>query len=433
MRSQILTPVLCFLLATFCTITPSFSATKLVNLKAKESSIETVTSLKKNLNTENISAIAVQTKTPENTPENKGVNSERQTGYQGEKTSFKENSYKNNMVTASENSISETVSNASQKAEVGMFQKGMFYGFTAMVILLNLVCFFLFEEKNYLWYALTLASITITFMFGDNLFPYLGITGIENGPAMQTSLLLIATICSAIFASKYLLVEEFFPKLKWIASSLITLAFLSTFIGWVSEATFATGIANAALLSVFALYFSAGVALFSKKNYVKFYVIAFAIPLLFSLDFFVLKNMGINFLFTESIHLKGAIVIEMLIITYAVMYRMGAIKEEHVLRQTEMRIFLQRQEVINRSNTEKIMQDMYLENLIMQYDLDGLEIKLLQYISEGKDNAKIARKLKTTELEIEEFTKELYFKLDIGEQIKEDYRMVETQPDYIYN
>ena len=88
---------------------------------------------------------------------------------------------------------------------------------------------------------------------------------------------------------------------------------------------------------------------------------------------------------------------------------------------------------MNRTNTEKLMQDMYLENLIMQYDLDGFEIKLLQYISEGKDNVKIARRLKTTELEIEAHTKDLYNKLDIGEQIQEDFRMVENQPDYIYN
>ena len=57
----------------------------------------------------------------------------------------------------------------------------------------------------------------------------------------------------------------------------------------------------------------------------------------------------------------------------------------------------------------------------------------MQYISEGKDNAKIARKLNTTEADIEDMTKELYEKLEIGEQIQQDYRMVEQQPDYIYN
>jgi len=154
----------------------------------------------------------------------------------------------------------------------------------------------------------------------------------------------------------------------------------------------------------------------------------------FCLDFFVFNQMGIDFLATQTIHIKAAAIAEMLIITYAIMYRMQAIKEENILRQAELRIFLKRQEVLStRKKTEKLVEDVYLENLIMHYDLDGLEIKLLQYISEGKDNAKIARKLKSTEHEIEELTKELYIKLEISEQIQQDYRMVDSQPDYIYN
>jgi hypothetical protein len=206
-----------------------------------------------------------------------------------------------------------------------------------------------------------------------------------------------------------------------------------TISSWIVETAFYSAIANMSCLSVLALYFLAGVALFSRKNYAKLYVISLAIPLLLSLDYFVLQRLGIDFLSTQNSHLKVATVVEMFLMTFAIVYRMRAIKEEHDMRQTEMRIFLKRQEVLNRTNTQKLMQDMYLENLIMQYDLDGFEIKLLQYISEGKDNSKIARKLKTTEPEIELQTKELYNKLEIGEQIKEDYQMVETQPDYIYN
>ena len=88
---------------------------------------------------------------------------------------------------------------------------------------------------------------------------------------------------------------------------------------------------------------------------------------------------------------------------------------------------------MNRQSAIKLVEDVYLENLIMHYDLDGLEIKLLQYISEGKENTKIARKLKTTEAEVEELTKDLYQKLEIGEQIQEDYRLLDSQPDYLYN
>lgn len=202
---------------------------------------------------------------------------------------------------------------------------------------------------------------------------------------------------------------------------------------WVTAAPIVAKIANVVVYSVMASYFLAGVLLFSRKNYAKFYVIAYCIPLLFAIDFFVLRNLGIGFLFTEAAHIKAAVVVEMLILTYAIMYRMRAIKEEHQLRQTELRIFLKRQESLNRRTTERLLEDVYLENLIMHYDLDGLEIKLLQYISEGKDNAKIARKLKVSEIEVEHLTKDLYEKLEISEHIQEDYRMVDSQPDYIYN
>jgi DNA-binding NarL/FixJ family response regulator len=112
---------------------------------------------------------------------------------------------------------------------------------------------------------------------------------------------------------------------------------------------------------------------------------------------------------------------------------MQAVKDEGKIRQTEMQIFLEGQDVITRNQVERLVEDVYLENLIMQYDLDGLEIKLLQYISEGKANTKIAHKLKIKETEVVDYTKDLYKKLQISEHIEEDYRLLENQPDFIYN
>ena len=309
----------------------------------------------------------------------------------------------------------------------------MFYGVTIMIILLNLICFFLFEEKIFLYFSLTITALVATFMSIDSLFPLIGINGIENMEAMHSTLFFLATTAGAFFASKYLTLEESYPKLKWIAASLLGFSLLMVISSWTSDTAFFTSVVNVTSFSVLALYFSAGITLFEKKNYVKLYVIALSIPLLFSLDFFVFNKVGVNFLSTENSHLKAAALFEMFLMTFAIVYRMRALKEEQANRQTEMRIFLKRQEVLNRTNTEKLIEDIYLENVIMQYDLDGLEIKLLQYISEGKDNAKIARKLKTTEDEIELLTKELYNKLEIGEQVKEDHQMLETQADYIYN
>jgi DNA-binding CsgD family transcriptional regulator len=427
MRSQILPPALCLMMAILFCFSPILSTAKNLNFETKVadntlaiSTLET-TSLD-NLITQNvrIKTMEVSTSKDSSTPDSKTVTT-------NEQSLSEVTSYDAAAIVATENSDYQNI------GDISLFRRGMFYGFALMVILLNFICFFLFEEKIFLYFSLTLTALGATFISIDSLFPLIGINGIENVVAMQSTLFFIATACGALFASKYLTLEEFYPKLKWVAASLLGFSFMMVFSSWVSETAFYSSVANITNFSVLALYFSAGVTLFNKKNYAKFYVIALAIPLLFSLDFFVFKKLGIDFLSTENSHLKAATIIEMFLMTFAIIYRMKAIKEEHDMRQTEMRIFLKRQEVLNRSNTQKLMQDMYLENLIMQYDLDGLEIKLLQYISEGKDNAKIARKLKTTELEIELYTKELYNKLEIDDHIKEDYRMVETQADYIYN
>lgn len=315
-----------------------------------------------------------------------------------------------------------------------VFRQGLFYGFTLMLVLLNLVCFFLFEEKTYLYYSLSLFSLAILLFFSDGLATLIGFEFTEIMPTVQTLLLLVAVAMTSVFASKYLSLQQFLPKLKFITIPLLIGAAALLSVGWAMDNPALVQSSTAIQYTVLGAYFMAGIFVFSKKNYAKFYVVAAFIPLLFSIDFFVLHPMGIEFLSTQTIHIKAAMIAEMLIITYAIMYRMQAIKEENVLRQAELRIFLKRQEVLSaRQKTEKLVEDVYLENLIMHYDLDGLEIKLLQFISEGKENAKIARKLKTTEHEIEEMTKDLYEKLEIGEQIQQDYRMVESQPDYIYN
>ena len=372
------------------------------------------------------------------TPLDRNLYDDSYFGNFGEGFSFAENSYNFSSTSSGASGIyldknSEVRSEASIDSPT-IFRQGLYYGFAIMLVLLNLVCFFLFEEKTFLFYSLALAASTVLLFFSDGLFSLLGLESFELLLNNQTLLTFIATIFGSLFASKYLNLNEFLPKLKYITFGLLGVAIILMTMGWASENPAYFLSTNAVLFTVLATYFMAGIYLFSKKNYAKFLVIASFIPLLFCVDFFVLNPLGINFLSTQATHIKAASIAEMLIITYAIMFRMQSIKEENLLRQAEMRIFLKRQEAQSvRKKTERLVEEVYLENLIMHYDLDGLEIKLLQYISEGKENHKIARKLKTTEHDVEELTKDLYEKLEIGEQIQQDYRLVDSQPDYIYN
>ncbi len=314
-----------------------------------------------------------------------------------------------------------------------LFGQGMFYGFALTVALLCLVCYFLFEDQLYLIFSATVAALIVAFFFGEELFPLIGINLFFQNNIIMSSILLVTIGLSSLFASKYLLIKEHYPKLNHVTIPLMSVSALLIITSFLLDNILFSKIANALLFGTLTLYFLTGILLFSKNNYSKFYVIATFIPLLFSIDYFVLSPFGIDFLFTKAYHLKIATVFELMILSYAIMYRLQALKEEGELRQTELRIFLKRQDMMNRTKVEQLIEDVYLENLIMHYDLDGLEIKLLQYISEGKENHKIARKLKMTETEVIEHTKELYVKLEINEHIQEDYRMVDSQPDYIYN
>ena len=422
MKSQFLPPTLCLMLAILFYFSPTLSSAKNLKLETKTENSANVVSVLENTFSENPTVPNTRNKVSENV-----LITDSKSEIINELSSYEEISNDSAEIISIENS------NYQNSGDTAMFGKGMFYGVTIMVFLLNLICFFLFEEKIFLYFSLTITALVATFMSIDSLFPLIGINGIENMEAMHSTLFFLATTAGAFFASQYLTLEESYPKLKWIAASLLGFSLLMVISSWTSDTAFFSSVVNVTSFSVLALYFSAGITLFEKKNYVKLYVIALSIPLLFSLDFFVFNKVGVNFLSTENSHLKAAALFEMFLMTFAIVYRMRALKEEQANRQTEMRIFLKRQEVLNRTNTEKLIEDIYLENVIMQYDLDGLEIKLLQYISEGKDNAKIARKLKTTEDEIELLTKELYNKLEIGEQVKEDHQMLETQADYIYN
>lgn len=353
------------------------------------------------------------------------------------KFNFKENSYIFRSIGRSGSGnfskLSDTVQDSAVIVQTGSFGDGLFYGFAIMVILLNLVCYFLFDEKLFLFYSLSLLTVSALLFFSDGLLPLIGLPALSSSITAESFLVLVTCICGAWFASRYLNIQEVFPKLRSVAIFLLSASAIMIFMSGFSETTTFTSIANLLSFSVISFYFLTGVYLFSKKNYPKFYVIAFSIPLLFAVDYFVLRNLGLEFLMTQPVHIKVAVLAEMLLISYAIVYRMRAVKEENTLRKTELQIFLKRQEVMNRKNAMQLMEDVYLENLIMHYDLDGFEIKLLQYISEGKDNVKIARKLKSTETEIEELTKDLYHKLEISEHIQEDYRMVDAQADYIYN
>ena len=325
----------------------------------------------------------------------------------------------------------------SQKSEANttgsLFLKGTFYGAISIILLLNLISFFLFEEKVFGYFGLAVTGTLLLFFGEDNLSGLLFQQALFKGTAVTTTILCATAGLVALYSSQYLTIKEYFPKLKTFTVPLFLVAAGLSVTHWFVDNAMLPVAVNIISFTLLTCYFAGGIMLFLKNNYSKFYVLGMAIPLLLVLDYFVLQVIGINFLNVSLTAVKASFFINVLLITYAILFRMKDIKEETAARKTEMEIFLNKEKMMERDNIIKLTEEMYLENLIMQYDLDGLEIKLLQYISEGKENKKIAKKLNTSEIEIEEMTRSLYNKIQIGEAVQEDVNLLNLQPDFLYN
>ena len=325
----------------------------------------------------------------------------------------------------------------SQKSEANttgsLFLKGTFYGAISIILLLNLISFFLFEEKVFGYFGLAVTGTLLLFFGEDNLSGLLFQQTLFKSTAVTTTILCATAGLVALYSSQYLTIKEYFPKLKTFTVPLFLVAAGLSVTHWFVDNAMLPVAVNIISFTLLTCYFAGGIMLFLKNNYSKFYVLGMAIPLLLVIDYFVLQVIGINFLNVSLTAVKASFFINVLLMTYAILFRMKDIKEETAARKTEMEIFLNKEKMMERDNIIKLTEEMYLENLIMQYDLDGLEIKLLQYISEGKENKKIAKKLNTSEIEIEEMTRSLYNKIQIREAVQEDVNLLNLQPDFLYN
>ena len=60
------------------------------------------------------------------------------------------------------------------------FNYGLYYGFALTLVLLNFVCYFLFEEKLFLLYSLAVAGITSLFLYNDGLLNVIALISQTN-------------------------------------------------------------------------------------------------------------------------------------------------------------------------------------------------------------------------------------------------------------
>ncbi|MBJ6369373.1 LuxR C-terminal-related transcriptional regulator [Snuella sedimenti] len=287
---------------------------------------------------------------------------------------------------------------------------GIYYGFALVIAITNLFYFLNFKDTTFLFYALFHVAITISFVYSDGIFKLLGMSR-EVSDILLAVDHTLAAIFGALFATNYLQIKNYKSKLAifTFGYTMLLIAILLSYIGTSNFYLFI--VLETMAFSLVSIYWIKGVLLFKKNMFIKLFVIAYVFILLLGIDFYLLKLYGISFININASHVKIAGYLEMLLLSYAVIYRMKILRHENEAMRNSLNGYIQELELLSQElKQEKSENKNHFEDPLLSFR----ENEILQLIGEGKSNKEIAETLHISINTVKFHIKNLYEKLGIN-------------------
>jgi len=213
----------------------------------------------------------------------------------------------------------------------------------------------------------------------------------------------IVTITGVLFATEFLNLHRYIPKSKKTGATLLAASlFIYSLHLYTNEQVYYV-IANFIAFATLFYYWILGFKTLDKNRFSKFFVIGYSL-LLFSGIFYILPmGLGTSTISISLQNLKLAAVFEMLVLTYAITYRVQMMKEENENIRNEIQNYLKQTYNLE----EKI------EKLKTAHDLTTREVDVLICLSKGYTNQKISEELFVSLNTVKYHTRNIYQKLNI--------------------
>ena len=293
---------------------------------------------------------------------------------------------------------------------------GLYYGFSILVLVINLLFFFFTRNKFFLYYALLQAAIISSiayldgfyyYAFGDSLFTRLVNILINN---------LTLALAGMLFVYYAFDLKKIFPKFKIIGIVLFSFCAFCFIMFAFTKDSFWTGIGKACYLVTLLGSFIIGVVLFRKDIYARFYVGAYTILLTCHILFLLPVLYGFKDLGFTEWHYKLGSALEMIIFLIAIPYRHKLLEKEKEEIQEDLSSYRKRlsDQKEMHSLEENLTDTKIKTNLFTKkYDLSVREVEVLEGILKGHSNKEIAQKLHITTETVKYHCSNLYKKTDI--------------------
>lgn len=303
---------------------------------------------------------------------------------------------------------------------LNFFLLGLYYGFVMMVLAINTTLYFTFRDRKFIYYCTFLSLIALTFGYSDGLFVLVSRNAFWLNYA-DLPIHLSVAIAGAVFATNFLELHHHFKRLSWVGLSLALIMLVCYSCHLIAGGAWVFFAGNVAGLLLLSLYWIAGITRFKIDVFARFFVLAYGLLLIFALDFFFFRSLGWRFLNLSPNELKIASILEMIILSLAIVYRAKKLHEEHQYYRQEIQHYMQLAKSIQTETenpcqigfTEDDNNDKYSE-LQQCFSLSDRELEVLQLVVDGFTNLQIGDRLYLSVNTVKFHIRNIYLKMGIN-------------------
>lgn len=284
-----------------------------------------------------------------------------------------------------------------------LISDALFYGFSIVVLIINLLFYVNTRNNFFIYYCLLLIAIMLSFMNAQGmLFHIFGGYGAEFKIYTVLFLNLFTMLVYILFTANALELRKYYPKHVFIGGILLVSFLLFSVFYLLTNNIFWYAAIKAVYLTTTIVYWWYGILLFKRLVYARFLTIAYTVLFLSQTAYMLSINFGYTQIgFTEQFYKIGC-VIEMLVFLYAISYRHKKVERErqHIQHKLEEKlkathtIALENDSIKEKIETHKaqiISEDDVYASFVKKYTLTNRELEICKYIIKGASNEEIAQ------------------------------------------
>ncbi|MGB2128690.1 MAG: 7TM diverse intracellular signaling domain-containing protein [Flavicella sp.] len=302
------------------------------------------------------------------------------------------------------------------------FIKGSwYYGFLLMVLILNLFFYISTKDITHLFYCFLATVANVVISYYDGYAYYFFPRWFHFYGEVFTHLLIVPF--SGLMALKFLNVFTKNNLKTLLVLTLIECLFYTVFIITNNFLFFKIG--DVLTLLIVGYYFSFPIRMFKDSTYAKLFFFGYSLLFISAVLYMVPLDFGIH-LFDISINfMKAGSLVENLILTYAISFRVKQMNIENISYQSSIKSYVealsQFREGVKGNSLNKDLPlsskiNFEIENLAKTYELTNRELEVFRHIVRGQSNRNISMLLSITVHTVKFHTRNIYQKLDINKR-----------------